>query len=141
MDVPQWVAVRSFMVSMQMMHCNVDSLTGLLACSFCAWMVAIRCCSRTLDRPASSSTSCEGISFFFFVDVFRSLMQVVEWKQRNKRKDSFVHLGNVVPTLRSISSMSYVRIFDWEASVFLLLAGFDGAEDVFLDIREGGCRR
>lgn len=61
-DVPQWVAVRSFMVSMQIMHCNVDSLTGLLACSFCAWMVAIRCCSRTLDRPASSSTSCEGVS-------------------------------------------------------------------------------
>ena len=61
-DVPQWVAVRSFMFSMQIMHCNVDSFTGLLACSFCALMVAIRCCSRTFDKPASSSTSCENFS-------------------------------------------------------------------------------
>lgn len=61
-DVPQWVAVRSFMVSMQMIHCNVDSLMGLLACSCCALMVAIRCCSRTFDRPVSSSRSCEAIS-------------------------------------------------------------------------------
>lgn len=73
-------------------------------------------------------------------------MQAVEWKQRNERKDSFVHPGHGLqilsaPTLRSISSTLYVRVFDWEASVFLLLAGFDGAEDVFLDIREGGCRR
>ena len=77
-DVPQWVAVRSFMVSMQMIHCSVDSFTGLLACSFCAWMVAIRCCSRTRERPASSSTSCEGISFLSFIDIFQSPMQIVE---------------------------------------------------------------
>lgn len=88
------------MVSMQMMHCNVDSFTGLLACSFCASIVAIRCCSRTLERPVSSSTS-----------------------------------------TRSTSSILYARLLDWEAPVFLLLAGFDGADDEFLDMREGGRRR
>ena len=61
-DVPQWVAVKSFIVSMQMMHCRVDSFTGLLACSCCALMVAMRCCSRTFERPLSSSTSCKGVS-------------------------------------------------------------------------------
>lgn len=61
-NVPQWVAVRSFMFSMQIIHCNVDSFTGLLACSFCALMVAMRCCSRTFDRPASSSISCATLS-------------------------------------------------------------------------------
>ena len=61
-DIPQWVAVRSFMFSIQIMHCNVDSFTGLLACSFCALMVAIRCCSRTFDKPASSSTPCGNFS-------------------------------------------------------------------------------
>ena len=61
-NVPQWVAVRSFMFSMQIIHCSVDSFTGLLACSFCALMVAIRCCSRTFDRPASSSIFCETFS-------------------------------------------------------------------------------
>ena len=81
-----------------------------------------------------------------FIDIFQSPVQVVEWKQRNERKNSVVLPGHglyslLVPTLRSISSILYVRNFDWEASVFLLLAGFDGAEDVFLDIREGGCRR
>ena len=44
-------------------------------------------------------------------------------------------------TLRSTSSILYARLLDWEASVFLLLAGFDGAEDVFLDNCDGGCRR
>lgn len=50
------------MFSMQMMHCSVDSFTGLLACSFCDLMVAMRCCSRTFDRPASSSISCATLS-------------------------------------------------------------------------------
>ena len=76
-DVPQWVAVRSFMVSMQMIHCNVDSLMGLLACSCCALMVAIRCCSRTFDRPVSSSRSCDGISASR-LDNFYAHMQNVE---------------------------------------------------------------
>ena len=97
-DVPQWVAVRSFMVSMQMMHCNVDNLTGLLACSFCAWMVAIRCCSRTLDRPASSSTSCEGISASLcrYFSVFNAGCRVMVG---NEKKDSFVHLGHGLQSL------------------------------------------
>lgn len=61
-NIPQWVAVKSFMFSMQIMHCRVENFTGLLACSFCALMVAIRCCSRTFDRPVSSSISCATLS-------------------------------------------------------------------------------
>jgi len=66
---PQCVAVRSFIFSMQMMHCNVDSLTGLLACSCCALIVAILCCSSTFDSPVSSSTSLKSISSIFAVSL------------------------------------------------------------------------
>lgn len=88
-DSPQCVAVRSFMFSMHMMHFNVDSFTGLFACSCWALIVANLCCSSTFDRPLSSSTS-----------------------------------------LRSISSIFADLLLDWEASVFLLLAGFNGVVEV-----------
>lgn len=91
--VPQWVAVRSFMVSMQMMHCNVDSFTGLSACSCCALMVAIRCCSRTLDKPVSSSTSCEGVSPSLLRPVAAE-MHDVEWRLQNGRQEPQLGLQN-----------------------------------------------
>lgn len=93
-DVPQWVAVRSFMFSMQIIHCNVDNLTGLLACSFCALMVAMRCCSRTLKRPVSSSRSCERISPSPFRQILRLNASCRGEIARREVKASFVHPEN-----------------------------------------------
>lgn len=54
------------MFSIQMIHCSVDSLTGLLACSCCALIVAILCCSSTFESPWLSSTSLRSTSSTFF---------------------------------------------------------------------------